>query len=196
MNTKNQTTLFRAIEFANWAHRDQKRKTSGAPYIVHPFHVMLLLMAYGIGEDSRDHIGILVAGALHDTLEDNPEEVTAKLIKREFGADVADLVKAVTLDPKNPDKRLSREKLLRSSSRKCMVKVADILSNTIGTTEAIKKLGFKKVQKRFKLPISERIDMERQFLCRIAYGGHEPLRRIIQSGIKALDELEAVTPKK
>ena len=53
--------LERAIEIAVVAHKGQKEK-SGAPYILHPFRVMLSLKS----DEDR------IVGVLHDVVEDTP----------------------------------------------------------------------------------------------------------------------------
>lgn len=53
-----------AIEFAAKAHQNQKRKGTDIPYISHPFGVAMILHNAKCKED------IIIAGLLHDTLED------------------------------------------------------------------------------------------------------------------------------
>jgi (p)ppGpp synthase/HD superfamily hydrolase len=53
-----------ALRFAAVAHHGQVRKGSDVPYVMHPFHVGLILDRYGFGED------VVIAGILHDVLED------------------------------------------------------------------------------------------------------------------------------
>ena len=77
-----------ALIFAARAHRDQLRKGTDIPYIVHPVHVSVILIRHGFGED------LAIAGLLHDVIEDcgiSPEQIAA-----EFGAEVARLVEAVS----------------------------------------------------------------------------------------------------
>lgn len=80
--------LFDAIEFATRAHRGQYRKSTRIPYIVHPLNVVKLLVESGCPDE------VVIAGALHDTVEDTP--VTREEIRARFGDAVADLVDAVT----------------------------------------------------------------------------------------------------
>jgi GTP pyrophosphokinase len=79
--------LDRAIEYASQKHDGQLRK-SGEPYITHPLHVAATLVEWGMDIDS------IVAGVLHDTVEDT--DATLDEIKRDFGRDVAFLVDGVT----------------------------------------------------------------------------------------------------
>ncbi len=76
-----------AIEMATKAHKGQKRK-SGAAYITHPISVASILVDWGMDIDT------VVAGILHDTVEDTP--ITLTDIENNFGYDVAFLVDGVT----------------------------------------------------------------------------------------------------
>jgi (p)ppGpp synthase/HD superfamily hydrolase len=78
-----------AIALALRAHEGQVRKGDGQlPYLVHPVTVALILSRYTGDEDT------IIAGLLHDTLEDTP--VTAAEIERAFGEKVRDMVLDVT----------------------------------------------------------------------------------------------------
>jgi (p)ppGpp synthase/HD superfamily hydrolase len=85
--------LYDAIELAARAHRRQVRKGTEIPYIVHPLAVAGIL----IHANCPEHL--VIAGILHDTLEDTP--VTLKEIRSQFGREVADLVAALS----EPDKK-------------------------------------------------------------------------------------------
>lgn len=84
-----------AIELALKAHDSQKRKGSEIPYIVHPMEVAVIL-----AENGADH-DVIVAGILHDTLEDT--NITPQIIKERFGEKVARLVLATTEPNKDKD---------------------------------------------------------------------------------------------
>jgi guanosine-3',5'-bis(diphosphate) 3'-pyrophosphohydrolase len=79
--------LEHAIEIASKAHKGQKRK-SGEPYIVHPLAVAGTLVEWGMDADT------LIAGVLHDTVEDT--DITLEQVESLFGKDVALLVDGVT----------------------------------------------------------------------------------------------------
>ncbi|OYX38280.1 metal-dependent phosphohydrolase [Candidatus Saccharibacteria bacterium 32-50-10] len=76
-----------AVDMASKAHRGQKRK-SGEPYIIHPLAVADTLVEWGMDIDT------IVAGILHDTVEDT--SLTLEDIQKHFGDDVAFLVDGVT----------------------------------------------------------------------------------------------------
>lgn len=56
--------IHKAIEFAAVKHRNQARKGTDTPYIVHPMEVMYILAENGCDET------VIAAGLLHDTVED------------------------------------------------------------------------------------------------------------------------------
>src|ERR1035437_2094634 len=87
LNKKETEFIEKAYNFALHAHEGQKR-LSGEPYFIHPFETAKILA--GLGMDKQT----IVAGLLHDTLEDTktPEEE----IKKEFGDDILFLIKGVT----------------------------------------------------------------------------------------------------
>src|SRR5574338_596028 len=77
----------RAFLFAEAAHKGQKR-ASGEPFIVHCLAVATILAELRVAP------ALVVAGLLHDTVEDTP--VTLDEVRSEFGAEVAVLVDGVT----------------------------------------------------------------------------------------------------
>jgi (p)ppGpp synthase/HD superfamily hydrolase len=76
----------RAMRLASEWHREQYRRGSQTPYIVHPFGVATILDRYGFEED------VVIAGLLHDVLEDT--DVSIDELQKEFGSHVASLVAA------------------------------------------------------------------------------------------------------
>ena len=80
-----------ALVYAQSAHEGQRRRSDGAPFIVHPLEVASLL--HGVG--APDHL--IAAGLLHDTIEKTGASGSG--LRRRFGSRVAALVVAVTEDP-------------------------------------------------------------------------------------------------
>ncbi len=84
-------SIFRAIERATALHHGQTRRITGVPYIVHPYSVSFLLAHH------TDDESVIIAGLLHDVLEDVPR-YTREMLEAEFGPKVARLVAEVTED--------------------------------------------------------------------------------------------------
>lgn len=70
-------------------HKDQKRKVSGIPYIIHPYTVAFMLAQHTADED------IIAAGLLHDVLED-VAHYSAQDLTEEFGERVCRIVREVS----------------------------------------------------------------------------------------------------
>jgi GTP pyrophosphokinase len=79
--------IIHAYKFAEKAHENQKR-VSGEPYITHCIAVAIILAELNVQPV------VVVAGLLHDTVEDTP--VTLEDISREFGDEISRLVDGVT----------------------------------------------------------------------------------------------------
>ncbi|MYA62295.1 MAG: bifunctional (p)ppGpp synthetase/guanosine-3',5'-bis(diphosphate) 3'-pyrophosphohydrolase [Dehalococcoidia bacterium] len=78
----------RAYEYAEDAHRGQKRK-SGEPFITHPLETAMVLADLKLDADA------LAAALLHDVVEDS-EDILVQDIREQFGEDIARLVDGVT----------------------------------------------------------------------------------------------------
>ena len=94
----------KAIKFATKTHevyQKQKRKGKDIAYITHPLTVGIILSQAKASED------VIVAGILHDTIEDSTDEkkVTIEMIEERFGKETSNLVLSVT----ETDKSLSWE---------------------------------------------------------------------------------------
>jgi (p)ppGpp synthase/HD superfamily hydrolase len=117
-----------AYGFAACAHRLQKRKYTGEPYVNHCASVARIVAEY-----SAD-AAVIAAATLHDVLEDT--EVTQAELKDIFGERVTQLVTEVTDVSRPADgnretrKRLDREHLARSSPDGATIKLADLIDNS------------------------------------------------------------------
>ena len=113
-----------AIELAAIAHNGQLRKGTNTPYISHPFAVGLMLMHAGCSET------VVIAGILHDTVEDT--ELTLASIRKDFGADVADIVEGCSENKtlKWTARKTERIEALKTATTEvCIVTCADKLHN-------------------------------------------------------------------
>lgn len=76
--------IHKAIEFAAIAHKNQLRKSKTVPYIVHLFETAIILAKNGASDE------VVVAGILHDTLEDTA--TTKQDLLEAFGEKITSLV--------------------------------------------------------------------------------------------------------
>lgn len=118
------TKIHDAIIFATIKHQNQKRKGTEIPYIVHPMEVMQILTENGCSET------VIVAGILHDTLEDTdtrPEE-----IEKRFGKEILAIVQTECEDKSKTWKERKQvfiDSLKNDSLEAKLVCCADKLSN-------------------------------------------------------------------
>jgi (p)ppGpp synthase/HD superfamily hydrolase len=129
-----------AINEAARLHRDQFRKDPlKTPYISHLVGVMILLSSATHDED------ILIAGLMHDTLEDVPD-YTPKTLETTFGSRVKDIVMGVTEESKLTgahfgswrEVKLSYlENLKKALEESVLVSLADKIQNTRSLIEMI-----------------------------------------------------------
>lgn len=131
-----------ALQVATRAHREQMRKGSGLPYIVHPVHVSVILFRHGFSTDAA------VAGLLHDVVEDQSYELAE--IEKRFGPQVAEIVEVLTEQkrdargnkrPWEVRKREALEKIRGASRDAVAVKAADTLHNARSFVQDLHRKG-------------------------------------------------------
>ncbi len=139
--------VFEAIEFAARAHWGQYRKGTMIPYIVHPINVGRILVEFSCPET------IIVAGILHDTVEDTP--VTLGEIREKFGEHVASFVAKCSEEDKSDTwekRKLHTIKSLETASFEVLLlSLADKLDNIRSIRRAQDREG-NKVWSRFNRP--------------------------------------------
>ena len=153
--------LARVHRFSAEMHKDQVRR-SGEPYLTHPMSVAWLLADLRLDQTS------VAVGLLHDVLEDTL--TTRQALDAEFGAEIGELVDAVTKIGKHSYVRKDeaqaetfRKMMLASASdlRVILVKLADRLHNmmTLGamSPEARRRISQETVE--IYAPIANRLGM-------------------------------------
>lgn len=130
-------TIIKALEFAAVKHRNQVRKGTSIPYIVHPVHVAAILAKFHYDDE------LIMAGYLHDTVEDT--ETTIDEIEEAFGSRVARLV-AFNTETKSHTwedrKRHTIESLQDNENPDgAIVMLADKLANIESMTDGYAKEG-------------------------------------------------------
>ncbi len=124
--------ILEALNMARCAHKDQLR-CNGAPYIIHPMRVALMVLKFDKDSISKVFIGAL----LHDTVEKT--NITLSEIEERFGSYVAKLVRSVTR--KHDERQSPQEKaaskhqnwleVISDSHEVRMIKVCEDLDNMI-----------------------------------------------------------------
>ncbi|MFY1615588.1 HD domain-containing protein [Micromonospora sp. WMMD736] len=136
--------LTAALDLAAELHRDDRRVRE--PYLNHLLRVAIRLMHH---YQVRD-VDVIVAGLLHDSVEDHPDELAAggadaalAALAERFGPRVAALVAAVTnpvYDPQRDRNEQYREHLAVSLEREPwarVIKVSDFTDNGVGVIHTI-----------------------------------------------------------
>lgn len=135
-----------AICFAARAHKSQLRKGTDLDYITHPMEVLQILTAMDAEED------VLVAGILHDTLEDTA--VTLEEIEEAFGKRVSVLVAGHTEDKRKSWKERKQhtvESVAKAERAEKLLSLADRVSNLRSMVSDLRREG-ERLWERFNAP--------------------------------------------
>lgn len=154
--------LRKAVHYGAAAHEKQIRK-SGEPYITHPITVGTILA------ELRVDIDTLIAGILHDTIEDT--EVTYADLCEQFNQDIANLVEAVTKLDKLKFRNLKEAQAetfvkmlfaMANDIRVIIIKLSDRLHN-MRTIAAMSTNGQRRISREtldVYAPIAERMGLK------------------------------------
>lgn len=122
--SKEMNLIHEAIIFAARKHAGQVRKGTDIPYITHPMEVMQILTNESCTED------VIIAGILHDTLEDT--NTSSEEILNLFNENILKLVTAESEDKSKSwkeRKQATIDSLTNSHNDIKMICLADKLSN-------------------------------------------------------------------
>ncbi|MDR2919891.1 MAG: HD domain-containing protein [Tannerella sp.] len=149
-----------AYELARKAHATQTRNT-GDPFITHPVAVARI-----VAEEFQLGANPIIAAFLHDVVEDTPYEVED--IQKQFGKDVAFLVRVVTKKKKEHyemSKQLDNIKQILDSVnydiRAILIKLADRLHNmrTLSSMHANKQMKIAGETDYFYAPLANKLGL-------------------------------------
>lgn len=161
--------ILKAIKFAAKTHnhyQQQLRKGKRIPYIAHPLTVGMILSLAGAPED------VILAGILHDTIEDSIEskKVTSGMLAERFGDNVAQLVLCVTEEDKELSweerKQQAFEHICEFSHDALMVKAADVVSNVSEILDDFEREG-NEVFANFSVPKEQTINHQLRIISAI-----------------------------
>ncbi|MBL8632238.1 MAG: bifunctional (p)ppGpp synthetase/guanosine-3',5'-bis(diphosphate) 3'-pyrophosphohydrolase [Myxococcales bacterium] len=146
----------RALVVSATAHRNQARKGSQVPYIIHPVHVALLLLRHHFPDE------VIIAALLHDVVEDTSTSLSE--LRAEFGEEVARLVAAVSEQktegteplPWKVRKEAQLRKLQHADRHIAAIKTADALHNLQATLSDLRQRG-PEVWSRFRSSQSDQL---------------------------------------
>lgn len=149
MTERANPSYLRALAFAVDRHSlvEQARKGTRFPYVVHPIRVAEILEHARYGED------VVVAGFLHDTVED--AGVTLDELRAEFGDRVATLVEKASEPDKSADwktrKQHTIDQIAIEDDRDALaLMAADKLDNVRSIRETLRAEGEKRTWARFR----------------------------------------------
>lgn len=161
----------RALEFATHAHKGQKRKYDGRPYITHPVDVKASVSFYGGSKTAK------VVALLHDVVEDT--EYTEYEIQVIFGHRVSRCVSALTHPPKAVGNRATRNIKYNTNlvwadwdirNIVHLVKACDILHNLPSIMEYDPDFGEVYIQEKLdqakvlvEIPWTTKVDLTKMF---------------------------------
>ncbi len=133
------THIKKALYFAAEKHDGQYRKGGNVPYITHP-----LLVAFEVSKYTND-TEIIAGAILHDTLEDC-QDVTFKLLQKEFGNRIAQMVDEVSASGNTYIKWKEKKKAyiskIKDASNDALIIVAvDKMVNMQAYFDALKTRG-------------------------------------------------------
>jgi guanosine-3',5'-bis(diphosphate) 3'-pyrophosphohydrolase len=157
----------KAFECTKKLHGD-KRRESGELYLIHPIEVVIILLENNISESA-----VIAAALLHDTVEDT--SLSIEDIEKDFGAEIAQIVSALTKIEKNKfgnkekydyyayNSENLRKILLATAKdvRVMFIKIADRLHNmrTLSIFREEKKQRIAKQTLRVYAPLAEKLGL-------------------------------------
>lgn len=184
-----------AIRMAIRVHElDQKQKRRGkdVPYIIHPLIVGLILSRINADED------IVVAGILHDTIEDSvaSKKITRENIEERFGTGVAEMVWDVTeKDQKiswEDRKKMALIEIINMPFKSLIIKSADTIANCSELIADFRKEG-ESTFRRFSVPKEKQLGHYINVINTILDKSDEnPLEKDLLENLKQLKGVLAV----
>jgi (p)ppGpp synthase/HD superfamily hydrolase len=179
----------RALAAALSAHDGQWRKGGErVPYALHPLHVALMLARLGYEED------MVVAGLLHDAVEDAPQTWTVARVEREFGAHVASIVSQLSEDKSKSweeRKRSGIDRVPHLSPEAASVKAADQLHNLHSLARELREAPeVEAVWARFRGGRERTLAMSSELVSALTRRVDPKLARALESALRALLEVD------
>lgn len=177
-----------ALRVAIDAHAGQSRKNADpTPYVVHPLHVALILARWGQDDD------MIVAGLLHDVVEDSPAWPLTR-IEEQFGHHVAKLVAELTEDKSRPwdeRKRAGIDHVARMSPFAATVKAADKLHNLQTLVFELRTQPADEVWARFRGGRERTLTMSTELVEALAHRIEPRVAKSLRAALKSVLDADA-----
>lgn len=124
------TKIDQALSVAKEIHKDQRR-ANGDPYFNHIDLVYRILSHWATDDDMEITYNMIVAGCLHDVIEDGSDKITYDDISKQFGYEVRNYVEELTNNKYGTylDYLLDLNKHTKESDQVLMIKKADMIAN-------------------------------------------------------------------
>ncbi len=174
-----------AIDTSARLHINQKRKSSGIPYISHPYGVAFIVENYTQDED------VVAAALLHDVLEDVSKDLYDETaMRQDFGDRVTDFVKEVSEDKALPSwqarKQAYYEHLKTASPEALLISAADLTHNLVSMLEAYAAQG-KVAWQAFEVPVQEKLASDAARIAKIKQRLDSPVTDELSAAYKELE---------
>lgn len=180
-----------ALRLAWLLHNGQLRKGTKIPYVSHLIAVSSISLEHGANEDEA------IAALLHDAVEDAGGKPTLDMIRRRFGATVADIVDGCTdtdVEPKPPwraRKEAYIAHLATASASVRLVSSSDKLHNARSILSDLHVHG-PDLWDRFTAPMEGTLWYYRSLVHAFASHGRSSLVNELDRTVRAIEELAAV----
>lgn len=145
--------VLKAYRFADDKHKNQTR-ADGTPFIIHPLRLANVLMS----EWSERDVNVVIAGLLHDVIEDT--QTTIREVKDAFGDVAAKLIDGMTMWKGSESPEVYLQRISRGTEKLRLIKCADALDNLRSWHECPKDIAVKfprwwRQTKDYVVPIAE-----------------------------------------
>jgi (p)ppGpp synthase/HD superfamily hydrolase len=182
--------IVEAFRLAHNVHREQFRKGTDVPYIIHPMGVAAIVGANGGDEDQ------VIAALLHDAVEDGCGLDTLNEIRKIFGDRVADMVMACSdavSRPKPPwhERKDGFLKSIRFASEEVrLILLADKLYNATAIVTDLRACG-DSVWKRFTASRDDTLWYYAELVRALGDGWNHPMLDELRATVDSMHKLAA-----
>lgn len=166
------------------AHGQQKRKTDGSPYIIHPLMVAKKLARLDFSD------AVIAAAMVHDVLEDT--EVDEKTLRQELGDEVINIILPLSEDKSlewEERKKIYIEKVKNASIETKAVAIADKIHNLESLIAGHKDMG-PIIWTKFNRGREQKINFENEMLQAFKDSWNHPMIAEYDKLLREVEKLD------